>query len=157
MRDFTKSVFSFSWALSLFGVQQALNLMRPSRAIGAFDKVTEASKKEMGDTLKATFKAGDDLQRGLMDMTVGIFTGQALNPGRWMKMTSDLMKQSAEAVGQGMRAASSSGQQGASGWGAASASVQSQPSASTTAPRPGASTASQSSVPIQSSSNAPAR
>jgi len=116
MRDFTKSVFSFSWALSLFGVQQTLNLMRPSKASQAFDNVTEATKQEMGDALKATLKAGDNLQRGLVDLTLGVFTGQAFNPSRLMRMTSDMLNQSAEAIGQSMRAATSGGKPGSPGW-----------------------------------------
>jgi len=138
MRDFTKSVFSFSWAMSLFGIQQTLNLMSPSKASEAFEHVTEATKEEMGDTLKATFRAGDNLQKGLVDITLGLFTGQALNPSRWMRMTSDVMNQSAEAVGQGMRAATSSGQQAAAGWEAPRTSTQTQASSASQGrgPRP---------------------
>ena len=117
MRDFTKSMFSFSWAMSLFGIQQTLNLMRPSKAAEAFDNVTQATEGEMSDALKAAFRAGDNLQRELVDLTLGVFTGQGFNPGRWMRMTSDVMNQSAEAVGQGMRAATTGAQQASSGWG----------------------------------------
>ena len=141
MRDFTKSLFSFSWAMSLFGFQQTLNLMKPSKASQAFNNVTEATKEEMGDTLKATFRAGDNLQKGLVDMTLGLFTGQAFNPSRWMKMTSETMNQSAEAIGQGMRAAASGAQQAASGWGPMTDSAQGQPKAKSASagPAPGAS------------------
>ena len=120
MRDFTKSVFSFSWALSLFGFQQTLNIMNPSKAAKAFDHVTEAAMAGMGDPLKSTFKAADNLQRGMADLTPGLLTGEALNPSKWVKMTSDVINQSAEAVGQGIRAATSGGSQAASGWGPAS-------------------------------------
>lgn len=77
MRDFTKTMFSFSWAMSLFSIQQTLNLLRPSEATQAFDKVTEVVEGEFDNSLlKATFRAGDNLQRGLIDMTFGLFTGQ---------------------------------------------------------------------------------
>lgn len=124
MRDLTKSIFSLSWAMSLLGVQQTLNLMKPSKATEVFDKVTEATKREMDDPLKATFDAGDNLQKGLVDLTLGMFTGQSLNPSKWMRMTSDLLNQSAEVVGKGLRAATSGAQQAASGWGSRSAAGQ---------------------------------
>lgn len=125
MRDFTKSMFSFSWAMSLFSVQQALNLMSPSRATKAFDNVTGATREQFDDVLQATFRTGDNLQRGVVDMMLGAFTGQAFNPSRWARMTSDAVQQSADAMGQGMRAAtsgqqwSSSGTQQSQGWGPA--------------------------------------
>ena len=153
MRDFTKSMFSFSWAMSLFGVQQTLDLMRPSKAAKAFDDVTEATQAEMGDTLKAAFKAGDDLQRGLVDLALGVFTGQSFNPSKWMRMTSDVMNKSAEAVGQGIRAATVSAQQTASGWGPVHSYAQ-PPSAGTAAAPGAASTASQGWGPMPSSANA---
>lgn len=66
--------------MSLFGIQQTLNLLRPSEATQAFDKVTEAVEGEFDNSLlKATFRAGDNLQRGLIDMTFGLFTGQPFN------------------------------------------------------------------------------
>ena len=138
MRDLTKSVFSFSWAMSLFGFQQTLNLTKPSKASQAFDNVTEATNEEIGDTLKAVFRAGDNLQRGLVDVTLGLFAGQAFNPSRLVKMTSDVMNQSAEAVGQGIRAATSSAQ-AASGWSPVPNSAQGQPQARRAGPAPGAS------------------
>jgi hypothetical protein len=126
MRDFTKSMFSFSWAMSLFGVQQAANLFMPSKATKAFDNVTEATKEQFDGVLKAAFRSGDNMQRGMVDMMLGVFTGQAFNPCRWTRMTADVMQQSAEAVGQGMRGAASDCRQNPSagrprpeGWGPA--------------------------------------
>lgn len=138
MRDVTKSAFSFSWAMSLFGVQQVLDLMRPSKATKAFDNVTAATEAEMGDALKATFKAGDNLQKGLVDIAFGVFTGQTLNPSEWMRMTSDVMNQSADAVSQGLRATVAGAKQASSGWGAAPASGQEQAPNPRAAAGPGA-------------------
>jgi hypothetical protein len=81
MRDLTKSVVSYSWSMSLFGVQQMVNLLRPSQATKAFDNVTQATEDEFGDVLKATFTVGDNLQRRLVDLSFSVFTlGGALNP-----------------------------------------------------------------------------
>ena len=98
MREFTKSILSFSWAMSLFGVQQVANVLKPGKATSSFKKVTEAATEEFGDTTEATFKAGDNLQRGLVDLTFGIFSLQAFNPSRWAKATSDVVQQAAKAT-----------------------------------------------------------
>lgn len=101
MREFTKSVFSFSWVMSLFGVQQTVNLLSPAKAVEAFDSVTKATADQFTDVLKTTFNAGEKLQRTAVDLTLGMFTGEALNPNKWMRMASDAAKQSAEAVTKG--------------------------------------------------------
>src|SRR6267378_72094 len=103
MREFTKSIFSFSWAMSLFGVQQTTNLLSPAKAAKAFDSVTEATGGQLTDVMKATFNAGDKLQRSAVDLTLGMFTGEALNPNKWMRMASDAAKQSTEAVTKGVQ------------------------------------------------------
>src|ERR1041384_5269017 len=114
MRDFTKSIFSFSWAMSLFGVQQTTYLLSPAKAAKAFDSVTEATQGQFTDVLKTTFNAGDKLQRSALDMTLGMFTGEALNPNKWMRMASDAAKQSADAVTKGVQGITSTAQQAAS-------------------------------------------
>lgn len=114
MREFTKSIFSFSWAMSLFGVQQTTNLLSPAKAAEAFDSVTEATRAQFTDVLKTTFNAGDKLQRSALDMTLGMFTGEALNPNKWMRMASDAAKQSADAVTKGVQGVTSTVQQAAS-------------------------------------------
>ncbi|MCA1593858.1 MAG: hypothetical protein LC754_14655 [Acidobacteria bacterium] len=143
MRDLTKSMMSYTWAMSLFGVQQMLNIMKPQRgqqhpATDAFNNVTQATEEEFDGVAKAAFRAGDNLQRGLVDLTFGIFSPGAFNQGGASRMSSNIGQQSADAIRQGMRvmeqtagmvgqtmqgaasAASSAAQQGA-GWAAAAA------------------------------------
>ena len=131
MREFTKSIFSFSWAMSLFGVQQTTNLLSPAKAAKAFDAVTETTAGQFTDVMKTSFDAGDKLQRNAVDLTLGMFSGEALNPNKWIRMASDAAKQSAEAVTKGVQGVTSTVQQ------AASTATQASGSAS------GASTASQ--------------
>jgi haloalkane dehalogenase len=113
MRDFTKSMFSFSWAMSLFGLQQTLNLLKPSEAAKAFDNITEATEGEFDDLLKATFRTGNNLQRGLIDLMLGVLTGQAFNPSRLMNVGSDVIRQSTDVVQQGIKMTSGVAQQSA--------------------------------------------
>ena len=108
MRELTKSIFSFSWAMSLFGLQQTTSLASPQKAAESFDSVTEATEGQLTDLLKTTFKAGDKMQRSVVDMTLGMFTGEGLNPNQWMRTASDAAKLSAEAVSQGMQGVTAS-------------------------------------------------
>jgi hypothetical protein len=111
MRELTKSMFSFSWAMSLFGIQQTTNLMSPEKAAEAFDSVTEVTGDQFGDALKTAFRAGDKLQRSAIDLALGMFTGEALNPNKWMRLASDAAKQSAEAVTKGVQGVASTVQE----------------------------------------------
>jgi len=88
MREFTKSLFSFSWAMSLFGARQMTGLLsRPEQgqpgggSAEAMDEVTQAMEGQLGETLQKTFKAGDKLQRSAMDMMFGMFGGRGMTPG----------------------------------------------------------------------------
>jgi flagellar hook-basal body complex protein FliE len=113
MREITKTFFSFSWAMSLFGIQQTTNLMSPERASKAFHSVTEATEEQFSDVLKTAFNAGDKLQRNAVDLTLGMVTGEALNPNKWIRMASDAARQSAEAVTQGVQGVTSTVRQAA--------------------------------------------
>jgi hypothetical protein len=124
MREFTKSMTSFSWSMSLFSVQQLANLLTPQgarpthKANDAFNAITRATEEQLGDILKETFKAGDKLQRGVVDMMFGIFWPWGLNPTRMMNMASDAMQQqSAGCCGQGMPCDMGERSPASAGWG----------------------------------------
>lgn len=83
MREFTKSFFSFSWAMSLFGAGQLAKIVVPPSqgqqahpATAAFNAVAEAASNQLGDSIGATFKVGDNMQRGTVDMLFNV-----LSPG----------------------------------------------------------------------------
>jgi hypothetical protein len=107
IRDLTKSMLSFSWAMSLFGVEQMVNTLTPQspgqsahKAAAAFNAVTQATEAQLGGMLRGMFKAGDQIQRGLVDMTLSFMTLEAFNPSQMMRMTSDMMRQTTEAMGR---------------------------------------------------------
>lgn len=99
MREFTKSMTSYTWAMSLFGVQQMINVFRPGKATDAFNNVTKATEDQFGDALSATFLAGDNLQRGLVDLTFGVLTLGMFNRNG-SRATTDVARQTGEAVRQ---------------------------------------------------------
>ena len=105
MREFTKSMTSYTWAMSLFGLQQMINVFRPEKAAQSFNKVTKATEEEFGGALKATFRAGDNLQRGFVDVTFGVLTLGMFDRGG-AQATSDVARQTGEALRQGGRVVS---------------------------------------------------
>jgi hypothetical protein len=117
IRDLTKSMISFSWGMSLFGGKQVVNLLTPEKATAAFNAVTRATEEQLGDVLKGAFKAGDQLQRGMVDMTFGLLTLEAFNPNQMMKMATDTLKQSTGAFDQGAQRGPAGSQEKSTGWG----------------------------------------
>ena|SRR5215471_8916321 len=110
IRDLAKSMLSFSWAMSLFGVAQLTNTLipqRPSqpnhRTTTAFDAVTHAAEEQLSGVLKGAFKAGDQLQRGVVDLMLGFLSLEASNPSQIMRVTSDMMRQTVGAFEQGFQ------------------------------------------------------
>ena len=135
MRDFTKSMLSYSWAQSMFSLQQMLNLLTPqgrdptAKVTEAFNNVTAAVVEQLGDTMKETFRIGDRMQQEMVDMMLGNFGLGALDPTRWMKMASSMIQQSAEA-GKKVAGGTTATGAPAAGGPAADAGAGSSPSAS---------------------------
>jgi len=128
IQDLTKSLIGFSWGMTLFGAHQATNLFmlqNPSQSMhstaAAFDAVTQAAEEQLSDILKGAFKAGDQLQRGAVDMASGFITLDALNPSQLLQMASQLMQQSTGMLSPGMWMGGSRAGMGSSqpttGWG----------------------------------------
>jgi hypothetical protein len=74
VREFTKSMLRFSWAMSLFGARQAAGLLSPSEGgAEAFDTVAKAAEKELGGGLRPLYQAGERIQSGVVDAMFGAF------------------------------------------------------------------------------------
>jgi hypothetical protein len=128
MREFTKSILSYTWATSVFGVQQMINLVTPqgSRqqhpATEAFNNVTKSSTEELGDALRATYRLGDNLQRGMVDVffgvaTLGIFDrGGTRSSSGVCGQTTDAFRQGVSAMGQAADVVGQAVSGATSGW-----------------------------------------
>ena len=82
MRDFFKSALRFSWAMSLFGVQQLENLVADSsqgqnRTATAFDTIAQATEEQLSGVVKNAFKTGDQLQSEMVDAMFAAVPGQS--------------------------------------------------------------------------------
>ena len=88
MRELTKSMLSFSWALSLLGIKQAISMVTPgSRSPGmgnVLDPVTESAVGQLDESMKGIFRAGNNIQKKMMDMMMGM-----ANPGNVTRWAGD--------------------------------------------------------------------
>jgi hypothetical protein len=103
MREIAKSFTSFSWAVSLLGAQQLVNLVRrPASGSGApssagLDDVTRETGRQLDGYLRDVFEAGDQVQRSAVDLAYGVLTLEALSPNRLATLSADVVRQSTSA------------------------------------------------------------
>lgn len=86
MRDLAKSMLSFTWSMSVFGLSQAANLLSPGQAASAFDEVARRTGEQLGPSSRQIFGVGDNLQRGFVDLAfrafgLGLFDGPSGSRG----------------------------------------------------------------------------
>lgn len=99
MRELTKSMMSYSWAMSLFGAQQIVNLLTPAgegdtngTTVQAFANVTDATTNLLDGSLKEAFKIGDSLQKGMLNFMFGVGLAGGCDPNRWAQAGGDVLK-----------------------------------------------------------------
>lgn len=74
LRNLTRSVLTFPWAISLFGVQQIVNLLAPpaegrmAAATSALDAVRRAADRPRGGWREDTWQAVRTVERGLAEL-----------------------------------------------------------------------------------------
>lgn len=122
MREITKSVGSFSIALTLFGVQQAAGWARRlapgETAPDGLEPVSRSTQDQLEGYLKNTFEAGDRMQRSAVDLAFGFLDGSAWNPSKALDLSATVLKDTVGAMTQltlGSSSRRSSGQP--CGWG----------------------------------------
>jgi hypothetical protein len=88
IRDFTKSAMSFTWALSLLGIKQAVNMLRPGQQRGGdvFAPMTQFAEDQLDDSMKGIYRSGNNLQARAVDMAFAWMNpGTWLNPNAWLR------------------------------------------------------------------------
>jgi hypothetical protein len=105
MRELAKSAVRYTWAMSLFGVQQAANMLALSncgqqmnQANDALFSVKQAAENEFGDLVFGAYEIGDEVQRGLTNIFFDTLTGQAFNPNYISALTSAVVEQSQDTL-----------------------------------------------------------
>ncbi|HLX08908.1 MAG TPA: hypothetical protein VKY89_13725 [Thermoanaerobaculia bacterium] len=106
MRELTKSMLSLSLAVPLFGMKQMLAIGMPrdpsrpfGRAADGFDAVAGAAADQMDGAWKSAFQAGDRMQRGMVDMVLGLVTGDGLDLDRLLRRSAEMMQSTVGAAG----------------------------------------------------------
>jgi hypothetical protein len=85
MREVAKSMLGFSWAVSLFGVQQLARLVTPSSVTpeAMATQLDEASRALQGfltESVAQQFRAGDEWQRRVVDALFDAASLQVVDP-----------------------------------------------------------------------------
>lgn len=93
MRAFTKSMLTMPWALSMFSLQQAANLLSPSTtnrfdAAGrAMDDVAAAASHDFDGWARQTYDFGNSVQQSLVDIMM--LRPPSMESGRLMRMVQE--------------------------------------------------------------------
>jgi hypothetical protein len=105
MRDLTKSFTSFSWAMTLFGLDQLRHLVadddsgkRRERIGDDLDAMTSAAKDRLSERNASMFDAGNTLQSDMVDLTFDIFRGEELKPRKMLDRAADFVEESADTL-----------------------------------------------------------
>ena len=69
MSELTRSMARFSWAMSLFGIEQMTRLASPRRAADAFSVVARSAEGTLGPGLSSILQTGGRLQKTLGDLS----------------------------------------------------------------------------------------
>jgi hypothetical protein len=124
VRELTKSIASFSWALSLFGLEQMSKMLIPQAARSSapsLDTVTQSTRQQLGPSMRSAFQAGDNLQRGVIDMMFSLFNPSSWTPGGMMgamRTGADTAWRAAQTASESAGCGcSGSSQQTSGGWG----------------------------------------
>lgn len=110
MRNLAKSMFRFTWAMGILGVDQVTQLVSRDRdwrrSTHSLDAVSHAASSQLGGTLKKVYDAGDHLQEGMIESVSSLAGASASDPRKamneswekldrtWSTVRSDLRKSS---------------------------------------------------------------
>jgi hypothetical protein len=86
IRDLTKSALSLSWACTLLGAKQAINLVQPGAQgrTNMFAPLAQAAADQLDNSMKGIYRSGDSLQSAIVDITWSSLNPiNWLNPGAW--------------------------------------------------------------------------
>ena len=106
MRRLASSMVQFSWAMSVFGIQQLVDTLvsaaeSPGRAgtVQALDAITQSVAQQFNDVTDVIFKTGDVLQHG----TLRLMFPRDINDESTADTPAEVLRESANVLSQGMQ------------------------------------------------------
>ena len=105
MREMTKAMFRFSWAMSVFGVEQLRRLLsdeyqdrREDEIKGGFDSLSESAGQQFSKQSRSLYEAGDRFQQETVDLLFDFSRPSNWKAGKIVDKAADLVDRSAEAL-----------------------------------------------------------
>jgi len=102
MRDMAKAMMRFSWAMSVFGLEQMRRLVadeysgrRADEVKGAFDSMSASTNRLLSERSRALYEAGDKLQRESVDILFDL-----VRPAKADKVVDKAVDKAADIVGR---------------------------------------------------------
>jgi len=99
MREFVKSFATFSWALPVYGLSQAGNVVRgwpttaPTlKATETFNATSQALENQFDALDNALFRPVDTIQRAVIDVTFNFFSPSTFNPQTILQTSQNLLR-----------------------------------------------------------------
>lgn len=87
LQDMTKSALSLSWALSLLGLKQAINMVQPNQqSTNVFGPLAQAAAEQLDDSMKDIYRSGEQIQGRVVDLAFTVLKPSASmnSPGAGM-------------------------------------------------------------------------
>lgn len=98
MRELTDAACRFTWSLSLFTVQQLINLREPVGVADALTNVANAMQHELNGALRSALESGGELTRGAFDAALDSPAARAPRPRDSFDSSADTALQTAPAT-----------------------------------------------------------
>jgi hypothetical protein len=106
MRELTKSLFGFSLAMTLLGLEQLRHLLeheaegdhREDRIRGDLDNVRSAAEQHFGERAQRLYESGERFQRELLDLLFDIAKSERIKPDKVVNLAADMAEKSAESL-----------------------------------------------------------
>ncbi len=106
MRELAKSMMRFSWAMSLFGMDQLSTLVskdeddesQESKVTSSFDNVSTTTGSHFSSRTRNLYDSGDKFQGEMVDVVFDFFSADSWSPRDVLNRAADIAENSADAL-----------------------------------------------------------
>ncbi|MCP4898299.1 MAG: hypothetical protein GY906_15100 [bacterium] len=107
MRELAKSMMRFSWAMSLFGMDQLSTIVskddddeksQEAKVTSSFDEVSSATGSNFSSRAQNLYESGDKFQGEVVDVFFDFFSADSWSPREVLNRAADFAESSADAL-----------------------------------------------------------